>query len=56
LEQKSVTSWLDLRNKAAHGQYSEYDAQQVRTIMIGVTDFMNRGGGGLSRGVEGIDA
>jgi hypothetical protein len=24
LDQKSITSWLDLRNKAAHGQYSEY--------------------------------
>ena len=24
LDQKNVTAWLDLRNKAAHGKYNEY--------------------------------
>ena len=27
LDQKSVTAWLDLRNKAAHGQYTEYGTE-----------------------------
>ncbi len=28
LDQKNVTAWLDLRNKAAHAQYHEYTAEQ----------------------------
>ena len=27
LDQKNVTAWLDLRNKAAHGQYGEYNSE-----------------------------
>jgi len=42
LEQKSVTAWLDLRNKAAHGKYSEYDAQQVSHLIEGIRHFMTR--------------
>jgi len=42
LEQKSVTAWLDLRNKAAHGKYSEYDDNQVKQLIIGVRDFIVR--------------
>ena len=42
LDQKSVTSWLDLRNKAAHGKYEEYTQQQVELMIRGVTDFMVR--------------
>ena len=42
LEQKSVTAWLDLRNKAAHGKYSEYDENQVKQLIIGVRDFIVR--------------
>ena len=30
LDQKSVTAWLDLRNKAAHGKYDEYDLEAGR--------------------------
>jgi hypothetical protein len=33
LEQKSVTTWLDLRNKAAHAKYEEYSKDQV-TLML----------------------
>lgn len=40
LRQKQVTAWMDLRNKAAHGNYSEYDDQQVRLFIDGVRDFM----------------
>ncbi len=42
LEQKSVTAWLDLRNKAAHGKYTEYDENQVNQLIIGVRDFIIR--------------
>ena len=42
LSQKSVTAWLDLRNKAAHGQYSEYTDQEVKLMYQGVTDFIGR--------------
>jgi len=42
LDQKSVTSWLDLRNKAAHGQYSEYSKEQVNIMFQGVMNFISR--------------
>ena len=42
LEQKSVTSWLDLRNKAAHGHYGEYTGQQVEQMVDGIRGFMTR--------------
>lgn len=42
LDQKSVTAWLGLRNNAAHGNYNEYDTQQVENMMQGVTNFITR--------------
>ena len=42
LDQKAVTMWLDLRNKAAHGKYGEYTHEQVRNMVAGVTEFMAR--------------
>jgi hypothetical protein len=42
LDQKQVTAWLDLRNKAAHGKYSEYTDQQVTIMLAGVRDFVSR--------------
>jgi hypothetical protein len=42
LDQKAITSWLDLRNKAAHGQYSEYTKEQVLLMFQGVTNFISR--------------
>ena len=42
LDQKSVTAWLDLRNKAAHGHYDEYTRKQVELMSQGVTDFLAR--------------
>lgn len=42
LDQKLVTGWLDLRNKAAHGQYDQYGAEQVGLMLQGVTDFVAR--------------
>ncbi|MFF2534490.1 hypothetical protein [Streptomyces cyaneofuscatus] len=40
LQQKQLTAWMDLRNKAAHGIWKEYDIQQVRLLIDGVRDFM----------------
>jgi hypothetical protein len=40
LEQKSVTAWLDLRNKAAHGKYDEYQIEQVNLMYLGVLNFI----------------
>ncbi len=42
LDQKSVTAWLDLRNKAAHGKFGEYGADQVSVFLQGVRNFASR--------------
>lgn len=42
LDQKSITAWLDLRNKAAHGKYAEYTKDQVQLMLDGVRNFMAR--------------
>lgn len=42
LDQKSVTSWLGLRNKAAHGEYDAYTGQQVSFLLQQVQDFLTR--------------
>ncbi len=42
LEQKSVTAWLDLRNKAAHGDFAAYNHQQVELFLQGIRDFLTR--------------
>ena len=42
LDQKSVTAWLDLRNKAAHGKYEEYEKEQVSIMIAGIRDFLVR--------------
>ncbi len=42
LEQKNVTAWLDLRNKAAHGRYSEYEASHVDDMLRSVRNFLTR--------------
>ncbi|MFD1874407.1 hypothetical protein [Hymenobacter bucti] len=45
LYQKSVTTWLDLRNKAAHGKYTEYDERQVQLMEASVLDFVAKTNG-----------
>ncbi|MGW4992236.1 hypothetical protein ACWEQ3_32025 [Streptomyces mirabilis] len=40
LQQKQATAWMDLRNKAAHGNYGDYDEAQVRLFIDGVRAFM----------------
>lgn len=42
LEQKQITAWLDLRNKAAHGEYSEYNMEHVQQMYTGVLSFVTR--------------
>jgi len=42
LDQKGITSWLDLRNKAAHGKYEEYTKEQVVLMFQGVANFIAR--------------
>lgn len=42
LDQKSVTAWLDLRNKAAHGKYAEYTKEQVALLISGIREFISR--------------
>ncbi len=42
LQQKSVTAWLDLRNKAAHGEYHAYDQAQVAALVRDVREFLIR--------------
>ncbi len=42
LDQKSITAWLDLRNKAAHGKYTEYTDEQVKVALLGIRDFVAR--------------
>ncbi|MFJ5041982.1 hypothetical protein [Streptomyces parvulus] len=37
---KQITAWMDLRNKAAHGEYTSYDEHQARMFIDGVRDFM----------------
>lgn len=41
-DQKSVTAWLDLRNKAAHGKYTEYTKDQVALFIQSIRDFITR--------------
>lgn len=42
LDQKNITAWLDLRNKAAHGKYAEYTPEQVGLLIAGIRDFLTR--------------
>ncbi|HJX66387.1 MAG TPA: hypothetical protein VJ860_20820 [Polyangia bacterium] len=39
LVQKQITTWANLRNDAAHGNYSKYDAEQTRQMLLFVQKF-----------------
>ena len=41
-DQKQVTAWLDLRNKAAHGEYTAYTREQIELVVSGVINFIAR--------------
>ncbi len=36
-----ITSWLDTRNNAAHGNYNEYNADQVDLMIKGIRNFIS---------------
>lgn len=40
LKHKSISAWMDLRNKAAHGKYNDYNHQDVDYMFSGVLNFM----------------
>ena len=42
LDQKSVTAWLDLRNKAAYGEYEKYTQDQVNFLISSIRNFIVR--------------
>jgi hypothetical protein len=42
LDQKNVTAWLDLRNRAAHGKYNEYTREHVEILAQAVAAFIAR--------------
>lgn len=42
LDQKNVTAWLGLRNKAAHGEFGEYSKEQVNLLIDCIRDFITR--------------
>lgn len=41
-DQKQVTAWLDIRNKAAHGHYDKYSIEQVSLMADGLMGFISR--------------
>jgi hypothetical protein len=39
LIQKQITTWTHIRNKAAHGEFSEYNREQVQMMLLFVQSF-----------------
>ena len=39
LVQKQITTWAHVRNKAAHAEYDEYNAEQVKSMLLFVQSF-----------------
>ena len=39
LIQKQISSWAHIRNKAAHGEYKEYNKEQVQMMLLFVQSF-----------------
>ena len=42
LEHKQVTTWLNIRNDAAHGNYDAYEKENVSLMLQGVTFFIQK--------------
>jgi len=40
LVQKQITTWAHIRNKAAHGEYDEYNAEEVSMMLLFVQGFV----------------
>ena len=41
-DMKAITTWMSLRNSAAHGKYDEVDKNQVQIMKMYINDFLNR--------------
>jgi hypothetical protein len=41
-EMKQIVSWLEVRNYAAHGDYEQYDEDDVRLLIEGIALFIER--------------
>ncbi len=41
LIQKQITSWAHIHNKAAHGEYGEYNREQVQMMLLFVQNFVS---------------
>ncbi len=42
IDQKNVTHLLGIRNNAAHGEFEQYDTNQVKFMIAAVSDFISR--------------
>lgn len=42
LDHKNITAWLELRNKAAHGHYDAYTLDQVKNLLLAISEFIGR--------------
>jgi hypothetical protein len=40
VKQKQITAWAELRNKAAHGEWTAYDSSDVRSFHDGIRNFV----------------
>ena len=40
LIQKKIKVWIEIRNKADHGQFNEYSEKDVQEMLKGVRDFL----------------
>ena len=40
LIQKKIKVWIDIRNKADHGQFNEYSEKDVQEMLKGIKDFL----------------
>jgi hypothetical protein len=40
LTQKKIQVWIDVRNSADHGKFSEYTADDVKSMLRGVSEFL----------------
>jgi len=41
-EQQQVTAWAGIRNDAAHAHYDRYNIQQIKLMIQGIRDFLQR--------------
>lgn len=41
-EAAQLSAWAHIRNKAAHGEFDQFDRQQVALMVAGIRDFLSR--------------